>query len=270
MSPAIDDLLSLAIAAAAAGGALLLRGQPGARQVDAKSSPTDVVTQMDRESEQAIVDHLRQHRPADAVLGEEAGERAGTSGLRWVIDPLDGTVNYLYGLPLWGVSVAVESSDGALAGAVAVPALGITYAAGRGTGAWGITADDRREQLAVRECGGLPGALVATGFGYRAERRADQGRALAQLIDQIRDVRRCGAAALDLCWLAAGHYDGYFERGLQQWDAAAGVLIAREAGAIVTGATDGEPDGEFLVGAVPAIHAELRRALVGAGAHRGR
>ena len=111
MTPAIDDLLSLAIAAAEAGGALLLPGQPGARQVDAKSSPTDVVTQMDRDSEQAIVAHLQQQRPSDAVLGEEAGERPGTSGLRWVIDPLDGTVNYLYGLPLWAVSVAVEAAD---------------------------------------------------------------------------------------------------------------------------------------------------------------
>jgi myo-inositol-1(or 4)-monophosphatase len=269
VTPVTEDLLSLAIAAAEAGGELLLQGQPGARQVDAKSSPTDVVTQMDRDSEQAIVAHLRQRRPADAVLGEEAGERPGTSGLRWVIDPLDGTVNYLYGLPLWAVSVAVEAPDGQLAGAVAVPALGITYAAGRGTGAWGLTADGR-QPLAVRECDSLPSALVATGFGYRAERRIDQGRALAQVLGGIRDVRRCGAAALDLCWLAAGHYDGYFERGLQPWDAAAGVLIAREAGAVVTGATGPEPDGEFLVGAVPAIHHDLRRALVGAGAHQGR
>ncbi len=269
MTGSIDDLLALAITAADAGGALLQDGQPRARQVDAKSSPTDVVTQMDRDSEQRIVDLLLRHRPDDAVLGEEAGERGGTSGLRWVIDPLDGTVNYLYGLPLWCVSVAVEGPSGALAGAVSVPALGITYAAGRGQGAWSMGRRGRRP-LAVRDCSGLSGALVATGFGYRPERRTDQGRSLAQVLGLVRDVRRCGAAALDLCWLAAGHYDGYFERGLQPWDAAAGVLIAREAGAIVTGATGPDPDGEFLVGAVPAIHADLRQALTAAGAHQGR
>lgn len=269
MSPQNDELLSLAITAAEAGGALLLAGQPGARQVDAKSSPTDVVTQMDQASEQRIVELIGQSRPDDAVLGEEAGERAGTSGLRWVIDPLDGTVNYLYGLPLWAVSIAVEDEAGALAGAVAVPALGVLYAASRGAGAWRIE-NSGREQLAVRDCSEIAGALVATGFGYRADRRADQGRALAQIVPQIRDVRRCGAAALDLCWLAAGHYDAYFERGLQPWDAAAGVLIAREAGAVVTGALSDDPDSEFLVSAVPPIHDQLRRALIAAGAHEGR
>lgn len=269
MTPQPEGLLELAIAAAEVGGALLLAGQPGAEQVDAKSSPTDVVTQMDRASEQAIVAHVLRHRPDDAILGEEAGERAGTTGLRWVIDPLDGTVNYLYGLPLWAVSVAVEGESGAIAGAVGVPALGITYAAALGAGAWSLS-DRGRQPLVVRECHNLGAALVATGFGYRRERRLDQGRALAQLMGTIRDVRRCGAAALDLCWLAAGHYDAYFERGLQPWDAAAGTLIAREAGAVVTGATGPDPDGDLLVGAVPGVHAELRRALLAAGAHLGR
>lgn len=269
MTPRPDALVELAVAAADVGGALLLAGQPGAEQVDAKSSPTDVVTQMDRASEQAIVAHVLRHRPDDAILGEEAGERGGTSGLRWVIDPLDGTVNYLYGLPLWAVSVAVEDASGAIAGAVGVPALGITYAAALGCGAWSLS-EQGRQSLSVRDCADLSAALVATGFGYRPERRLDQGQALAGLLGTIRDVRRCGAAALDLCWLAAGHYDAYYERGLQAWDAAAGTLIAREAGAIVTGATEPDPDGELLVGAVPAVHAALREALVAAGAHTGR
>jgi len=263
-----EDLKSLAEEAALVGGRLLLTGQPSARQVDAKSSPTDVVTQMDTASEQAIVAHLMAARPDDAVLGEEAGERPGTSGMRWVIDPLDGTVNYLYGLPLWAVSVAVEGPSGALAGAVAVPALGQLFSAAQGGGAW-LTADGRLRRLAVRECDNPASALVATGFGYLPQRRKEQAESLAQVLDQVRDIRRCGAAALDLCWLAAGQYDAYFERGLQPWDSAAGTLIAREAGAVVTGATTHEPDTEFLLGAAPGVHAQLRDLLVAAGAHTG-
>ena len=262
------DLLALAVAAADLGGRYLLAGQHLARQVDAKSSATDVVTQMDTASEAMIVEQLLAARPMDAILGEEAGERPGTSGVRWIIDPLDGTVNYLYGLPLWAVSVAAEDPSGVVAGAVAVPALGTTYAAARHGGAWCLVAGQRRE-IAVRQCSNVASALVATGFGYRPQRRAAQGAALAGVIAQVRDVRRCGAAALDLCWLAAGHYDAYFERGLQPWDAAAGTLIAREAGAVVTGAVSAEPDGEFLIGAGPQIHADLRAILLAAGAHLG-
>ena len=269
MSADPADLVVLAIAAAEAGGGLLVQGQPGARQVDAKSSPTDVVTQMDTASERAIVSLLLAQRPDDAILGEESGQRPGTSGIRWIVDPLDGTVNYLYGLPLWAVSVAAAGPDGVLAGAVAVPALGTTYAAVRGGGAWSL-ANGQRRTLAVRECRDPGAALVATGFGYRPERRADQGAALSRIMSDIRDIRRCGAAALDLCWLAAGHYDAYFERGLQPWDAAAGALIAREAGAVVTGAEGDEPDGDFLLGAVPGVHADLRARLLAAGAHSGR
>ncbi len=261
-------LVALAVTAADVGGRLLLEGQSRARQVDSKTSLTDVVTQMDTDSERAIVAHLLAARRDDAILGEEAGQRPGTSGVRWIIDPLDGTVNYLYGLPLWAVSVAAETDGGVVAGAVAVPALRTTYVARSGGGAWCLTGA-ARQRLTVRQCEGLESALVATGFGYQAQRRAAQGAALSAVVSQIRDVRRCGAAALDLCWLAAGHFDAYFERGLQPWDAAAGTLIAREAGAVVTGATASEPDEQFLVGAVPSIHGALRDLLVDAGAHRG-
>lgn len=264
----MTTLLDLARSAAELGGRMLLQGQPGAEQVDAKSSPTDVVTQMDTASERAIVAHLLAARPDDAILGEEAGQRPGTSGVRWVIDPLDGTVNYLYGLPLWAVSVAAQDAGGVLAGAVAVPALDSLFYAERGAGAWRVSGG-RTERLAVRACADPAVALVATGFGYRPSRRAAQSTALAQIMTSIRDVRRCGAAALDLCWLAAGHYDAYFERGLQPWDLAAGTLIAREAGAVVSGAHDAEPDSEFLLGAVPNIHADLRAMLLRAGAHLG-
>jgi myo-inositol-1(or 4)-monophosphatase len=268
MTPDPDRLLDLAAAAARLGGDLLLKGQPTAEQVDAKSSPTDVVTQMDTASERAIVSQLLAARPDDAVLGEEAGHRGGSSGIRWVIDPLDGTVNYLYGLPLWAVSVAAEGPEGVVAGAVAVPALGTMYTATRGGGAHAVTAAGRR-RMAVRSCSDASQALVATGFGYRPQRRAAQGAALARVISDIRDVRRCGAAALDLCWLAAGCYDAYFERGLQPWDTAAGVLIAREAGAVVTGADGGEPDSEFLLAAAPGVHAALEALLLRAGAQAG-
>lgn len=268
MSDDPSVLLRLAIEAADLGGGLLLAGQPTAEQVAAKSSPTDVVTQMDTASEQAIVAHLLAARPHDAVLGEEAGQRSGTSGIRWVIDPLDGTVNYLYGLPLWAVSVAAQDHTGVVAGAVAVPALGCTFSASIAGGAW-RTSGDRRERLAVRPCPDPAAALVATGFGYRPDRRRAQGAAVAQVVAQIRDIRRCGAAALDLCWLAAGHYDAYYERGLQPWDMAAGTLIARQAGALVTGAHGPEPDERFLLAASPAIHADLLGMLRQAGAHAG-
>lgn len=268
MTDAHDELLRLARTAAELGGRLLLAGQPNAEQVDAKSSPTDVVTQMDTASEQAIVAHLLAARPDDAVLGEEAGQRAGRSGITWVIDPLDGTVNYLYGLPLWAVSVAARSAEGVVAGAVAVPALHCTYTALLGGGAWRWDGG-QPVRLAVRECSDPESALVATGFGYRAQRRAAQGAAVAQVIAGIRDIRRCGAAALDLCWLAAGHYDAYYERGLQPWDMAAGTLIAREAGAVVTGAAGPEPDEQFLLAAAPALHEDLRGMLLQAGAHLG-
>lgn len=268
MTIEIEQLHGLAIGAATRAGELLLAGQGSAHQIGAKSSPTDVVTQMDRDAEAAIVTHLRRARPDDAILGEEGGTRDGTSGVRWVIDPLDGTVNYLYGLPLWGVSVAAEAHGQIVAGVVAVPALGQLYHAQAGGPAL-LSGASGEIELSVRATDDVAQALVATGFGYRRERRAAQATALAEILPGIRDVRRCGAAALDLCWLAAGHYDGYFERGLQPWDLAAGTLIARQAGAVVTGAEHAEPDGEFLVAAGPALHEPLRRLLVTAGAHRG-
>jgi myo-inositol-1(or 4)-monophosphatase len=262
------QLLHLAIGAAELAGDLLLDGQRGARQVDAKSSPTDVVTQMDTAAEQAILDHLLTARPDDAVLGEEAGGREGTSGVRWIIDPLDGTVNYLYGLPLWAVSVAAEVEGSTAVGAVAVPALGAMYWAVQGQGAH-VREGGGVRTLAVRPCEELAAALVATGFGYRAQRRAAQGAALAKVLPQVRDVRRAGAAALDLCWVASGLVDAYFERGVQPWDMAAGNLLVREAGGIVTGAEQDDPDDRLVVAAGPGIHAELRRTLLAAGAHTG-
>jgi myo-inositol-1(or 4)-monophosphatase len=268
MKPTAAALSALAVEAARLGGELLVAGQPGARAVESKTSPTDIVTQMDTASEAAIVAHLLAARPHDAILGEEAGHRDGTSGVRWVIDPLDGTVNYLYGLPLWAVSVAAEVDGLVVAGAVAVPALVELYEAADGGGAW-CTHGGERRPVRIRQCSQVSEALIATGFGYAAGRRAAQGQALAGVLANIRDVRRCGAAALDLCWLAAGRFDGYFERGLKPWDAAAGTVIAREAGAVVSGARSADPDEQFLVGAGPTIHEPLRALLLAAGADQG-
>jgi myo-inositol-1(or 4)-monophosphatase len=262
------QLLHLAIEAAELAGGLLLDGQPGARQVDAKSSPTDVVTQMDTAAERAIVDHLLAARPDDEILGEEAGLRAGSSGVRWVVDPLDGTVNYLYGLPLWAVSVAAQTEGRTVVGAVAVPALGTMLWAVEGQGAR-LRDDAGVRTLAVRPCQDVSAALVGTGFGYQAQRRAAQAAALAAVLPAVRDVRRAGAAALDLCWVAAGQLDAYFERGVQPWDMAAGNLLVQEAGGIVTGGLSDEPDDRLVVAAGPGIHADLRRLLLEAGAHAG-
>jgi myo-inositol-1(or 4)-monophosphatase len=228
------ELLDIALEAATAAGALLASAERP-QVLSTKSSPTDVVTQMDRAAEALITRTIRAARPDDAFLAEESGAAGeGASGVRWVIDPLDGTVNYLYGLPDWAVSIAAEVDGTVVAGVVEVPTRGETFSAVRGRGAWLDSAGGRREL----RCGPGPElsqALVATGFGYRAERRRVQGEVVAALLPRIRDIRRAGSAAVDLCNVAAGRVDGYYERGLNPWDYAAGGLVAEEAGAVVAG-----------------------------------
>lgn len=254
------DLHSLAPLAWQAGtqaGALLQDGRPTRLDVMTKSTPTDVVTQMDRRSEQLIVDLITAQRPQDAILGEEGGERSGTSGVRWVVDPLDATVNYLYRLPLWGVSVAAEVDGQAEVGVVIAPDLQEGYLAVRGAGSWrirGTTIDANR----VSDCGELAQALVATGFGYSPQQRAKQAHVVQALLPEVRDIRRTGCAVVDFCWLASGRMDGYYERGLNAWDMAAGALIAAEAGAVVTGTDGSQP----TMVAAPAAIADVLRARV--------
>jgi myo-inositol-1(or 4)-monophosphatase len=216
-----------------------------ARGVDVKSSSTDMVSDADREAEQAIVDLLRAERPDDGVLGEEGAEEEAASGRRWVIDPLDGTTNFLYSYPAWAVSVAVEDADGGLAGVVFDPSRGELFAAERGAGA-----TLNGEPIRVRTGASLERALIATGFGYDADRRARQAEVLRAVLPAVRDVRRAGAAAIDLAWVAAGRLDGYWERGLHRWDWAAGRLLVTEAGGEVRDLEDG-PHG--LVAAEPAL-----------------
>ncbi|MCD9145535.1 inositol monophosphatase family protein [Streptomyces albireticuli] len=265
MNPLKAELLSVALEAAARAGALLRDGRPDDLGVAAtKTSPIDVVTEMDLAAEKLITDFLAERRPADGVLGEEGASTAGTSGVRWVVDPIDGTVNYLYGLPSWAVSIAAEIDGETAVGVVAAPVRGETYRAVRGEGAF---AGDR--PLRVRPAPAFGQALIGTGFGYLTERRAAQAEVLRALLPEVRDIRRGGSAAIDLCDVACGRLDGYYERGLNPWDYAAGALIAQEAGAL-TGGRPGDPaSGELTVAAPPGLFEPLQARLEELGAWRG-
>jgi myo-inositol-1(or 4)-monophosphatase len=239
-------------------------------EVDTKSSDTDVVTAADRAAERHIRQRLAQLRPGEPMLGEEEGTSGDdASGLCWVVDPIDGTVNYLYGYPWYAVSVAAQVDGVSVAGAVVEPAGGRTWSAVRGEGATLVTG---RERVPLRASAAdrLDLSLVATGFAYRAERRGRQAAAMARLLGSVRDLRRAGSAALDLCAVAAGWVDGYVEHGLNRWDWAAGALIAEEAGAVVrlpedpAHTTDGlGRDATFA--AAPGVADALRAALVDCG-----
>lgn len=242
---------------ARAAGVLLLERYDGpVSGLGEKSSRTDMVSDADRDAEALIRDLLAAERPDDGLLGEEGSLVEGSSGRRWVVDPLDGTTNYLYRFPAWVVSVALEDRDtpsggtgGALVGVVHDPLRGETFAATRGQGA---LLDG--QPIAVSGADRLDSALIGTGFGYAAERRAEQAEVAARVLPRVRDIRRAGAAALDLCMVACGRLDGYYERGLNAWDWSAGSLIASEAGAAVL-SLPGEPAG--LTVASPAIAEEL-------------
>jgi len=247
--------LSLAVEVAHEAGAGLREafGRLGDLAISAKSTPTDLVSEADVATERLIRARLEAARPDDAILGEEGDDRPGTSGLRWVIDPLDGTVNFLFGIPQWCVSVACEDAEGALMGVVYDPMRDETWAAERDGPA---TLDGAPFAAPARE-GGLARSLVATGFGYDAGVREAQARVLARLLPQVRDVRRLGAAALDLAWAAAGRVDAYFERGVQHWDIAAGALICARAGLAVHELPPAPPAAAGVLVAPPAIAGEL-------------
>jgi len=256
------ELLGIALAAAHQAGVLLRDGRPADLEVAAtKTSPIDVVTEMDIAAEKLITSHIGRLRPADGFLGEEGASSPGSSGLRWVIDPLDGTVNYLYGLPSWAVSIAVERDGQTLVGVVEAPMRGETYHAVLGHGAF---VNGRRAHC--RRATDLAQSLVGTGFGYLAERRAGQAEVVRAIVPRVRDIRRGGAAAIDLCDVGCGRLDAYYERGLNAWDLAAGALFAREAGAL-TGGRPGEPaSGELVVAAPPGLFEPLQELLDDLGA----
>ncbi len=285
MSPDGEALRELAVRLARSAAEVLLEHRQAPVTVThTKTSPTDVVTAADVAAEHRLRELLRRARPDDGVLGEEEGLRPGRSGLTWVVDPLDGTANYLYGIGVYAVSVAVvqgsadPSSWHTVAGAVHDVERGQTYSAAAGGGArldgplpWGGAADG--SPLAASACTRLGECLLGTGYSYEPAVREVQGRALATLLPQVRDVRRIGSAALDLCMVAAGRFDGYVERGLHPWDHAAGVLVAREAGAAVRGVAGRAPDHDLVLAAAPGVVDELSRAVELSGylgTHRGR
>jgi myo-inositol-1(or 4)-monophosphatase len=248
-SAAREELLDVAVDAARMAGAMLLeRARSGIeRGVASKSTPTDLVSEADLSSERAIRELLFRRRPHDGFLGEEGGSAEGASGLNWVVDPLDGTVNFLFGIPQWCVSVAVRDRAGTIAGAVYDANRGELFTATR-EGPAMLSAPDGAVELVGPAARGsaargsaaarpakedLPSAMVATGLAYDANVREAQARVLARLAPRVRDIRRFGSAALDLCWTAAGRYDAYFERSVKQWDVAAGILICERAGLAV-------------------------------------
>jgi myo-inositol-1(or 4)-monophosphatase len=205
-----------------------------------------------------IIEDLLGPRPDDGLLGEEGGERAGTSGVRWVVDPLDGTVNYLHRIPMWAVSIAAEIDGQTAIGVVQIPEFDEGYVAVRGQGSWLVRAGEA-ERLSGSSCSSLSAAIVSTGFNYSAERRRRQSAAVTALIPHIADVRRMGAAVVDFCWLARGRVDAYYETGLHAWDRAAGGLIASEAGMVVE--VHGG-DAELSLAAAPGIIDDLRPFLL--------
>ncbi|HET6859423.1 MAG TPA: inositol monophosphatase family protein, partial [Streptomyces sp.] len=255
--PLLPELLELALEAARRAGALLRDGRPADLGVAAtKSSPIDVVTEMDIAAEKLITDFLAEHRPDDGILGEEGAATEGASGIRWVIDPLDGTVNYLYGLPTWAVSIAAERDGETVVGVVEAPMRRETYRAVLGGGAYA-----NEVALRCRVAPPLDEALVSTGFNYVATVRRHQADVAQRLIPLLRDIRRSGSAAIDLSDVAAGRLDGYYERGLSPWDFAAGGLIAREAGAVTGGRPGQGLSGELTVAASPGVFGPLQALL---------
>jgi len=259
------ELLAIARSAAREAAELVRDRRPAGRvEVTAtKSSATDIVTEMDRAAERLLVDRILAQRPDDGVLGEEGAESPGTSGVTWVLDPIDGTVNYLYGIPGYGVSVGVRVGDEVVAGVVINPATRETWSATKGRGA---ELDGR--PIRVNDEQDLAMALLATGFGYESSRRARQAEILRTVLPRVRDIRRAGAASLDLCAVACGRVDAYYERGLKPWDLAAGGLIAAEAGARVEGLQGRSAGEDLVVAAPPALFEPLAELLLELGADR--
>ena len=266
--PTPGELLALAREVADEAAELVVsRRARGNLAVSTKTSPTDMVTEVDRAAEQLIRERLLAARPHDRILGEEYGlgedatQLGESPGVRWVVDPIDGTTNFLYGHPGFAISIAAEVGGRTVAGVVRVPLPDEVFTATAGGGA-----RHNGEPIAVGSVGELSRALVATGFSYDPERRTRQGAVLASVVGRLRDVRRMGAASVDLCSVACGRVDAYWERGLQPWDHAAGALIATEAGALVADLGGGPPGAGCLLAANPALWTPLAELLAEAGA----
>lgn len=249
-----DELRALAEDVAREAGAQLLEAFAGpVIGVSTKSTSTDLVSEADEAAQALISARLSAARPDDGFLGEEGGDSAGTSGLRWVVDPLDGTSNFLFRVPQWAVSIAVEDAGGALAGVVYDPPRDEVWSAVRGGPALldgEPVTGSRRSELST--------ALIATGFGYDAEVRRAQAETVAELLPEVSDLRRFGAAALDLAWCAAGRFDAFYERGVKRWDIAAGALLCSCAGLVVETLPPAPPQADGILVAAPGLIDELR------------
>lgn len=262
-APTPDALLALVRPLAEDSGTRLRASLSTARaSIHTKTSATDVVTAMDRSIEALLVGSILAARPDDGIEGEEGSSRPGTSGVRWHIDPIDGTVNYVHGIPGFCVSIAAEQAGQMVAGIVVSPMHGEVFTATYGGGAF---CNDSPIRCSVQ--GDLALALVGTGFSYEAERRRRQAEILTLILPEVADIRRVGSAALDLCWVACGRYDAYYERGLNSWDYAAGALIAAESGALLGDLHGGPPSTRFLLASAPPLFDPMRTLLVAAGAN---
>ena len=245
------ELLDLAVSIAKSAGDLLM-ARPDVFDLATKSSAIDFATQMDTASEKLIVGKILEARPDDGIIGEEGSSIPSTSGVTWVIDPLDGTVNYFYGLAGWNVSIAVKDSEGVQVGVVFAPSINSLCTATKDGGAF-----CNGKKISCNEPVEFNRALVGTGFSYDVKDREDQARIVSKLLLEIRDLRRIGAGAADLCLVATGRLDAFYELGLNEWDLAAGGLIATEAGALVTGRNGGPAGKEMVIAAGPSLHARL-------------
>jgi myo-inositol-1(or 4)-monophosphatase len=249
-----DDLALAERAARAAGDVLMSYFGRAAEGLDVKSSPTDPVSDADREAEEVINEIISTHHPGDGVIGEEGARTSPANGRTWIVDPLDGTVNFLYGMRAWAVSIALEDAAGLAVGVVFNPVDDECFSAVRGQGA-----RLNGQPVHVTRCSSLDRAMVATGFSYVAEERARQAEKIVRLLPAVRDVRRAGAAALDLAYVACGRVDAFYERGLKRWDEAAGRLLVEEAGGVVVDLDD-EPAG-VLAAATPRLAALLQEEV---------
>ena len=253
VSPSSDVLCEIAVDLAREAGDMALHGRrSGPITASAKSTSIDLVTEFDKASERLITEGLTSRRPDDGIVGEEGADVDSTSGIVWHIDPIDGTTNFFFDIPLWAVSIGAVDKEGPIAGAVYIPGLGEMFSAARGRGSW-----VNGQRLHPRVNSHISDALVATGFSYQIAQRPHHTHRVAKMLNEVRDIRRLGAAAIDLCFVAAGRYDAYFEEGLNSWDLVAGQIIATEAGAIVTNFRGDTVTPQQVLAASPAIHRQM-------------
>ena len=253
------ELFDLAVSVAREAGDLLLEhSRRPLEGVETKATPTDVVTDADRASEALILERLTSARPDDGIIAEEGDRRASESGIDWVVDPLDGTVNFLFGIPVWAVSIAARDGDGVLVAVTHDPSRAETFAARRGAGS---TLNGRSIRVSSSE--DLATAMIGTGFSYDAEARRYQAERLVHLLPKVRDIRRAGSAAVDLAWLACGRLDGFYEAPMKPWDRAAGELLVTEAGGVVSSLPPPFGEDEGVIAAGPALHPALSKLVAG-------